>query len=88
MPTVLLIRGWRLFFYSDEGNEPLHIHAQKAECECKFWLNPDVYEVDEVWSYHLTLRLRREVRKIIFDHLDLIVEAWNTHFKGHDHADN
>ena len=47
MPTVLLVQGWRLFFYSDERNEPLHIHARKAECECKFWLNPDIYEIEE-----------------------------------------
>jgi len=36
MPTVLLISGWRLFFYSNEGHEPIHIHAEKAEMECKF----------------------------------------------------
>jgi hypothetical protein len=30
MPTVLFIDGWRLFFYSNEGKEPIHIHAGKA----------------------------------------------------------
>ena len=33
MPTVLYIRGWRFFFYSDEGNEPIHIHVQKGDSE-------------------------------------------------------
>ncbi len=27
MPTILFIYGWRLFFYSNEGTEPIHIHA-------------------------------------------------------------
>ena len=30
MPTVLLILGWRLFFYANEGNEPMHIHCKKV----------------------------------------------------------
>jgi len=24
MPTVLYVRGWRLFFYANEGTEPIH----------------------------------------------------------------
>ncbi|WP_300971204.1 DUF4160 domain-containing protein [Thiocapsa sp.] len=40
MPTVLRIRGFRFHFYSDEGNEPPHIHVRGAEGECKFWLDP------------------------------------------------
>lgn len=82
MPTVLLVRGWRLFFYSNERNEPMHIHAQKAECQCKFWLRPDLYEIEEAWSHRLTPPLRREVRQIIFEHFDLIVEEWDRHMKG------
>jgi len=88
MPTILLLQGWRLFFYSDERNEPRHVHARKAECECKFWLNPQVYEIDEAWSYNLTPRLRREVRKIIFNHFDVIAEEWTRHFEGRPNATN
>ncbi len=80
MPTVLLVRGWRFFFYADEGREPVHIHARKGDAECKFWLRPDLFEIEEAWSYNLTPRLRREVRKIIFGHLDFMVEEWNRFF--------
>jgi len=45
MPTILIIAGWRLFFYSNEGDEPVHIHAEKSGMECKFWLNIDEYEI-------------------------------------------
>lgn len=39
MPTILFIYGWRLFFYSNEMNEPPHIHAEKAEMEANFgWM--------------------------------------------------
>jgi hypothetical protein len=40
MPTVLLIKGYRFFFFSNEGNEPVHIHVERAECYAKFWIEP------------------------------------------------
>ena len=39
MPTILLIQGWRFFFYRNEGNEPMHIHGRKGDAECKYWIN-------------------------------------------------
>ncbi|MBI4712035.1 MAG: DUF4160 domain-containing protein [Planctomycetes bacterium] len=40
MPTVLRIRGYRFFFFSNEGNEPPHIHVESGENYAKFWLEP------------------------------------------------
>jgi hypothetical protein len=40
MPTVLLINGFRFFFYSNENNEPAHIHVTKANADGKIWLEP------------------------------------------------
>jgi len=42
MSTILLIHGWRFFFYSSEGSEPIHIHCQKGDMECKYWLDVDL----------------------------------------------
>ncbi|MBN2365585.1 MAG: DUF4160 domain-containing protein, partial [Calditrichaeota bacterium] len=28
MPTILYIYEWRFFFYSNERNEPIHIHCK------------------------------------------------------------
>ncbi len=36
MPTILGIGSFRFHFYSDEGNEPPHIHAATPDGECKF----------------------------------------------------
>jgi len=82
MPTILLLRGWRLFFYSNEGTEPIHIHAKKAGAECKFWLKPESFDIEEDYAHGLTPALRKEVRKIIFDHFDYIVSEWNNYFGG------
>ena len=80
MPTILIIAGWRLFFYSNERNEPIHIHAEKAGMECKFWLKVEEYEIEEAHSYNLTTQAKREIKKIIYDHFEYIVSEWNTHF--------
>ena len=82
MPTVLYIKGWRLFFYANEGNEPIHIHCQKAEKECKFWLEVDIYEVREAYLYGMNNKDIREIKKIIYQHFDDLVEAWNDFKRG------
>jgi Domain of unknown function (DUF4160) len=80
MPTVLYILGWRFFFYSNEGNEPIHIHAEKGDMECKFWLDVDELEIKEAFSHNLSPASKREVKKLIFQHFDLLVEAWYNRF--------
>lgn len=32
--------GFRFYFYSQEGNEPAHIHVQYGKATAKFWLAP------------------------------------------------
>jgi len=80
MPTVLVIFGWRLFFYSNEGNEPVHIHATKGDMECKFWLFVDEVEIEEAFAFNMTPASTREIKKIIYQHFDLIVDSWNIYF--------
>lgn len=81
MPTILFIYGWRLFFYSNEGSEPIHVLAEKADMECKFWLLVDEVELREAFAFNLNPSSKREIKKIIYQHFDLIVEAWNTNFR-------
>jgi len=40
MPTVLRWRGYRFYFFSNEGNEPPHVHIDKDENTVKYWLEP------------------------------------------------
>jgi hypothetical protein len=82
MPTVLYIRGWRLFFYSNEGNEPIHIHCQKGEQECKYWLEVENYQIKEAYSFKMNNKDKREIKKIIYQNFDEIVICWHTFFGG------
>jgi hypothetical protein len=82
MPTVLFVQGWRFFFYSNEGHEPMHVHARKGDAECKYWLYPDRFDIAEEYEYKCTPQLRRELRQITFQHLDQLCAAWREHFGG------
>ncbi len=77
MPTVLIMLGWRLFFFSNEGNEPIHIHCRKGEMECKYWLDRKNFDIEEEFAYNLSPKDKRQVRKIIFDHFEHIEEQWD-----------
>ncbi len=76
MPTILQIYGCRLYFYANEGNEPPHIHARKGDCECKYRLESDKFDIEEDYSYNMTSANRREIRKIIFANFDILVSEY------------
>jgi hypothetical protein len=44
MPVIFRYRGFKFFFYSNEGTprEPMHVHVERDDIEAKFWLVPEV----------------------------------------------
>lgn len=82
MPTILLVMGWRFFFYSNERNEPIHIHCRKAEKECKYWLDTQNFDIQEAYNYSMNNKDKREVKKIIFEYFEFIEQEWNQ-FQSH-----
>jgi len=76
MPTVLLIKGYRFFFFSNERDEPVHIHIEKAEKYAKFWIEPLFVAV----NYGFSGKELRVIGEIIEKNEVLIMEKWNEHF--------
>ncbi len=76
MPTVLVMFGWRVFFYSNEADEPAHVHCTKAECDAKYWLNTESFDILPAYEYNMSPADRRLIRKIIFNHFDYIMSEW------------
>jgi hypothetical protein len=76
MPTVLRIEGFRFHFYSNEGQEPPHVHVEKGSAAAKVWLQP----VSIVYSYGFSPAELRRIREIAFEHQAAFVERWNEHF--------
>jgi len=79
MPVVFRYKGFRFFFYSNEGDplEPLHIHVRKAEYVAKFWLEP---EPGIARAYGLTSGELRELLAVAVENRELIRRYWNEHF--------
>ena len=75
MPTVARLGPYRLFFYSNEGDEPPHIHVERNGVTAKLWIDP-VELVRSAFPTHETERIRRMVTV----YQSLIEEAWNDHF--------
>lgn len=76
MPTVLRIGRFRFFLYSNESQEPAHIHVKAAENEAKFWLNPVRLAFNHGYRSHEL----NEVERLVRDHQDVLLEAWNGYF--------
>ncbi len=76
MPTILRQDGFRFFFFSNEGNEPPHIHVEQAEGYAKYWLDT----IELVDSYALNPNQLRKVRNLIKQNRVLFREAWNEYF--------
>ncbi|MFM9423496.1 MAG: hypothetical protein RIR06_1957, partial [Bacteroidota bacterium] len=64
----------------NENGEPIHIHAEKGDMECKYWILVEEVEIREEFSFNMTPAARKEIKKIIYQHFDLIVDSWNNHF--------
>jgi hypothetical protein len=76
MPTVLRIKGHRFFFFSNEGNEPPHIHIETADKYAKFWINPIVLAT----SIGYNSKELREIHQIIEEYKNLFEEKWHEYF--------
>ena len=76
MPTILRVAGYRFFFFSNENDEPLHIHVEKGDDYAKFWLKP----VSLARNIGFNQPEIKEIVKILFENQTLIEEKWNGYF--------
>jgi hypothetical protein len=79
MPVVFRYKGFRFFFYSNEGSprEPLHVHVRLGSSEAKLWLEPRVRIASSIGFDASTLRELVEVAQGI---RALIERTWHEYF--------
>lgn len=79
MPVIFRYKGFRFFFYSNEGNprEPIHVHVRGSGGEAKFWLHPMVHLGS---SAGFDAGMLRELAEVVEQNATLIERAWNEHF--------
>lgn len=79
MPVVLRHKGFKYFFFSNEGNprEPLHIHVRKGERIAKIWIDPSISVAE---SFKVTSKELKEILAVVQNQQDLIRRSWDEHF--------
>ncbi len=82
MPIVLRYKGYRFFFFSNEGHplEPAHIHVRSGARVAKFWMDPAVMLAD---SYEMNPSELKEIESVVRENQSLIMEVWNDNFSDH-----
>lgn len=78
MPKALEINGYQFRFYSNENDEPPHVHVTKGSGNAKLWLEPDV---EEEYSYNFKVKERKFIRETTVEKKEALIKAWNEHFK-------
>lgn len=78
MPTVFRSGGCRFFFFSNEGDEPPHLHVERAEAVAKFWLVP---EVRLEYSRRFRHRDLTRIQEFIEANQIRILEEWDEFFE-------
>ncbi len=76
MPTVLKLKSYRFFFYSNDREEPPHVHVESGDKVAKFWLDPVRLQSSGGFS-------RTEINKIhkmVLKHQEKLLEAWSEYF--------
>ena len=78
MPTVERIGPFRFFFYSNEGTESPHVHAQQERKIAKFWLGP----VALASSGRFSASDLRSIERIVLENRAQFLEAWHEFFSS------
>lgn len=76
MPTVARVGPYRFFFYSNEGDEPPHIHVERENKVAKFWLDGPLLATSRGFAAHEL----REIAAIVAELQDDFIEAWDEFF--------
>jgi Domain of unknown function (DUF4160) len=75
MPTVKIPNAgpYSFYFWTNENKEPAHVHIDRDNLECKFWLLPDVRLADNNGFPQHELN---KIEKLVKQHVELILARW------------
>ena len=83
LPTLFEIYGYRVFFWSNETGEPVHVHVCKGKPTAnatKIWLPPESNPILANNSNIPDKELKR-ILKMIALNRDSIIAQWYDYFK-------
>ncbi len=78
MPVVLRIGPYSFLFFSNERQEPPHIHVERDEDTAKFWLDP----IRNAANYGFRNHELNVILKLVIENQSLLLERWHAHFNS------
>lgn len=86
MPTIHRERGYRFHFFSDERQEPPHVHVQQGDGEAKLWLA----DGSLAYSVGFGAAQLRVVRQIVKANRESMLRAWREYHQqtGEPHGND
>lgn len=84
MPNLISFLNYCIYFWSNEGNEPIHVHVaikRPSSVSTKFWLlrNGGIKIADN--KLGLSKKEIRKLEKFLVVNYDDILEAWKAYFE-------
>ena len=76
MPTLLLLNGIRFFFYSNENDEPIHVHVTKGDANGKIWLEPIQVE----YLFGFSNSEQKDILEVVQTNAENFKTKWNEYF--------
>jgi len=75
VPTIAIVKGYRLYFVSFDGTEPMHVHVRKGNDSAKVWIE----SMSFAWSQFKDHE-NADILRIVRENENLIREKWHEHF--------
>lgn len=85
MPSLFKIGGYNVFFWSNENNEPIHVHIGKGKPTSnatKVWITKAGGCVLANNGSHIPQNELNELLDIIAAQFFMICKSWKEHFKA------
>ncbi|MEP6750636.1 MAG: DUF4160 domain-containing protein [Bacteroidota bacterium] len=73
------VNGSRLgfFFWSNENDEPIHVHVEKGGADGKIWLEP---VIQIAYMHEFTSKEQKTIMSIVTTNLLIFKQKWNEYF--------
>ena len=84
MPTLFEMYGYKIYFWSNEGNEPVHVHVAKGSQTAnatKIWLPPESNPVVANNDSQIPKKDLNRILKYISQNRAEIIARWYDYFK-------
>ena len=83
LPSLFTVSGYKIFFWSNENNEPIHVHVCKGKLSSnatKIWLTKNGGCILASNGSHIPQKELNELMEFIAAQFFMICAAWKEHF--------